>query len=79
MVEVAEQWAEKDDDFVFDKTKIILRQGDSVFMATTDKMESRLNGLDLEGLERIQIPPAHFCPAFKESLTRASVPVSEGI
>ncbi len=79
IVEHGEQWVEKDDDFVFDKTKIIIRQGDSVFMATTEKMESELKGLDMDDLERIRIPPEHFCPEFKESLTRAPVPLSGGI
>ena len=74
-MEHGEQWAEKDDDLVFDKTKIIIRQGNSVFMATTGKMESGLKGLDIEDLERIRIPPEHFRPQFKESLTRALVPL----
>jgi hypothetical protein len=75
IVEHAEQWVEIDDDFVFDKTKIILREGGSVFMATTDQMESGLKGLDVEGLERIRIRLEDFCPQFKEGLTRASVPL----
>ena len=75
IVEHVEQWAERDGDFVFDKTKIIIRQGDSVFMATTDKMESRLKGLVVEGLERIRIPVEHFCPQFKEGLTPAPAPL----
>ncbi|KAK3294256.1 kinase-like domain-containing protein [Chaetomium fimeti] len=79
IVEHAEQWVERDGDFVFDRTKIIIRQGDSVFMATTDKMESGLKGLDVENLERNRIPPEHFCPQFKEGLTRASVPLPEEI
>jgi serine/threonine protein kinase len=79
MVEHAEQWVEKDGDFVFDKTKIILRRGDSVFMATTDKMESGLKESDLKELDRIRIPPEHFCPAFRDGLTLASKPVSAEI
>lgn len=75
-MEQAEQWVEgHDGDWVFDKTKIIVRQGNSVFMATTDKREPELKGLDVEGLERIRIPPEDFCPQFKEGLTRASVPL----
>lgn len=41
--------------------------------------QSGLQGLDMENLERIQIPPGHFCPEFEEGLTRASVPLSHEI
>ncbi|SPO04567.1 uncharacterized protein DNG_07252 [Cephalotrichum gorgonifer] len=79
IIEQSEQWVEKGYDFVFDQTKIIIRQGDSVIMATTDKRGSELKGLDLEPLERIPIPPEHFCPEFKAGLTRAPTPLAEEI
>ncbi len=80
IVEHCEQWVEEGDDFVFDKTKIIMRLGDSVFMAATEKkIEPKLGVLNLGVSDPVRIPPEHFCPEFKQGLTRVSVPLPEDI
>ena len=75
ILEQGEQWAEKDGDFVFNKTKVIFRQRGSVFMATTDKREPELKALNMDDLERIRIPRGDVCPHYKKGLTRAPVPI----
>lgn len=80
ILEQAEQFVETDDDYVFNKTKIVIPLGDSVFIATTDKMIGpKLSVLDIGADDLVRIPPEHFCPEFKDGLTRASMPLLEGI
>lgn len=80
IAEQSEQWVEADDDCVFDKTKMVVPLGDSVFISTTDKrIGPKLSVLDIRSADLVRIPPEHFCPEFKEGLTQASMPLPEGI
>lgn len=74
VVDHSEQWAEEVDDCVLYNTKLILEIEDSVFMTTT-KERVGLGAVDIGEADLVRIPPEHFCPEFKEGLTRASVPL----
>jgi hypothetical protein len=70
---------DEDGEYIFNRTLLFLRQGDSFFHATTDKRGRALQGLELEALERRPIPRPDFCPEFKRGLTRIVVPPSPDV
>ncbi|KAF5689752.1 serine threonine kinase [Fusarium circinatum] len=67
----SEAFCEKDDDWLFDHTKIILRIGHDYFAASSQQRESQLKSLDHSSLDRTLIPQDHYCPKFKEGISKA--------
>ncbi|KAF9760963.1 hypothetical protein IL306_004031 [Fusarium sp. DS 682] len=63
-----EAFSEKDDDWVFDHTKIILQIGNDYFATASQQRESELKDLDHSTLDLTRIPRDHFCPKFKEGI-----------
>ncbi|KAF5553535.1 hypothetical protein FMEXI_2374 [Fusarium mexicanum] len=67
----SEAFSEKDDDWLFDHTKIILRIGNDYFAASSQQRESQLKNLDHSSLDLTLIPRDHYCPKFKEGISKA--------
>ncbi|KAF5004589.1 hypothetical protein FDECE_8919 [Fusarium decemcellulare] len=78
IVKQSEAFVEKDGDYVFDHTRIILRKGKDYFSAIVNQRERELERLDLSSLEKTPIPRESFCPEFKEGFTRAPESLSPG-
>ncbi|KAF5572760.1 hypothetical protein FPANT_12841 [Fusarium pseudoanthophilum] len=64
-------FSEKDDDWLFDHTKIILRIGNDYFAASSQQRESQLKNLDHSSLDLTLIPRHHYCPEFKLGISKA--------
>lgn len=66
----SEAFSEKDDDWRFDHTKIILRIGNDYFAASSQQRESQLKNLDHSSLNLTRIPRHHYCPKFKKGISK---------
>jgi hypothetical protein len=74
--EKADVWVEKDDDFVFDYLKVILRRfDDEYFYITTSQLRLGFAKTDLDGLDTIIIPPEQIWPLADPKFTRAPDPL----
>ncbi|KAK3377679.1 kinase-like domain-containing protein [Podospora didyma] len=74
--EKGEIFVEKDDDFVFDHTKIILRGADGEFFyAKSDQRIFRSPKIDINGLDTIRIPADRVWPLADPEFTRAPDPL----
>ncbi|KAG4291582.1 serine/threonine kinase [Fusarium proliferatum] len=67
----SEAFSEKDDDWLFDHTKIILRIGNDYFAASSQQRESRLKNLDHSSLDLTLIPRHHYCPKLEKGISKA--------
>lgn len=69
-----ELYAEKDDDWVYDHTKVILRGANGEFYYA--KSSQRISGpINIDGLDKIRIPFEHIQPVADPSFTRAPEPL----
>ncbi|KAF5606287.1 uncharacterized protein FSUBG_6120 [Fusarium subglutinans] len=78
IVAYSEAFSEKDDDWLFNHTKIILRIGNDYFAASSQQRESQLKSLDHSSLDLTLIPRDHYCPKFKEGISKAPETLSLG-
>lgn len=69
-----EVYAEKDDDLVYDHTKVILRgaNGEFFYAKTSQRMSKPIN---VNELDKIRIPSEHIHPVADPSFTRAPEPL----
>ncbi|KAG4267580.1 serine/threonine kinase [Fusarium proliferatum] len=67
----SEAFSEKDDDWLFDHTKIILRIGNDYFAVSSQQRESKLKNLDHSSLDLKLIPRHHYCPKLKQGICKA--------
>ncbi|TVY33743.1 MAPK/MAK/MRK overlapping kinase [Lachnellula occidentalis] len=77
-MEVCEQneaWVETDGDYVFSHTKIILRNGDQYFYATSTQRYQSIADVNLIDLKPIPIPTSKIWPEFPKHFTRAPEPL----
>ncbi|KAF5721131.1 serine threonine kinase [Fusarium globosum] len=63
----SEAFSEKDDDWLFDHTKIILRIGNDYFAASSQQRESQLKNLDHSSLDLMLIARHHYCSKFQKA------------
>ncbi|KAK3304712.1 uncharacterized protein B0T15DRAFT_537375 [Chaetomium strumarium] len=80
IVERGECFVEKDNDFVFDHTKIIFRQkhdGKYFFARSPARMHTVTPG-NIKGLELIEIPAEDIFPAFNSTFTQGPQLLPEG-
>lgn len=78
-MEICEQgeiFVEKDDDLIFDHTKIILRDADDeYFYAKTHQRMNQVSIIDVDGLGTIKIPAEQIWPLASPRFTRAPDPL----
>ncbi|KAF5573475.1 serine threonine kinase [Fusarium pseudocircinatum] len=67
----SEVFSEKNDDWLFDHTKFILRIGNDYFAASSQQRESQLKNLDRSSPDLTLIPRHHYCPEFKQGISKA--------
>ncbi|KAL6834847.1 hypothetical protein V8C40DRAFT_261529 [Trichoderma camerunense] len=74
--ETSEAFIEKDDDLVFDHTKIILKGADDEFFyAKTNSREHQISQIDVNNLDISRIPADHVWPFADPNFTRAPDPL----
>ncbi|KAK3391220.1 kinase-like domain-containing protein [Podospora didyma] len=74
--EHGEIFVERDDDLIFDHTKIILRDAnDEYFYAKTNQRMTRVSIVDVNGLDTTRIPADHIWPLANPKFTRAPDPL----
>ncbi len=74
--EHGEIFVEKDDDLIFNHTKIILRDADDeYFYAKTNQRMTRVSIVDVNGLDTTRIPADHIWPLANPEFTRAPDPL----
>ncbi|KAJ4864110.1 protein kinase domain-containing protein [Trichoderma breve] len=74
--ETGEAFVEKDDDLVFDHTKIILKGADDEFFyAKTNSREHQIPQIDVNSLDISRIPADHIWPLADSTFTRAPDPL----
>lgn len=82
LIQQSEQFKEDEDgdgNFIFHRTLLLLRQGDSFIHASTNKRQSELQKLDLEALNRQEIPRQVFCPELKQGLSQMKATPSQKV
>ncbi|PKK45265.1 hypothetical protein CI102_9923 [Trichoderma harzianum] len=74
--ETGEAFIEKDDDLVFDHTKIILKGADDEFFyAKTNSRQHQIPHIDVNSLDISRIPADHIWPLADPTFTRAADPL----
>jgi serine/threonine protein kinase len=79
-MEVCEQneaWVERDGDWVFSHTKIILKKDDQYFVATSMHRYRSAADVNLADLDLISIPASKIWPQYPEHFKRAPTPIPE--
>ena len=77
-MEVCEQneaWVEKDEDFIFSHTKIILRKDGRYFYAISSRRFRSATDVNVLDLDRVLIPASKIWPQLPNHLTRAPEPL----
>jgi hypothetical protein len=68
-VEKSDGFIEKDGGFVYDHTRIILRQGKQYFSAKVEDRSFQPTDLNTASLDITPIPSEHFCPKIEHNIT----------
>jgi hypothetical protein len=72
-----EAWVEKDEDYTFSHSKIILRKTDEYFYATSAHRYRSAADINMLDLDLIPIPVSEIWPQFPKHFKRAPEPLSE--
>ncbi len=72
-----EAWVERDGDWIFSHTKIILKKDDQYFVATSMHRYRSAADVNLADLDPISIPASKIWPQYPEHFKRAPTPIPE--
>jgi len=72
-----EAWVEKDEDYTFSHSKVILRKDDEYFYATSARHYRSAADVNMLDLDPIPIPASKIWPQFLKHFKRAPEPLSE--
>ncbi|KAM5358567.1 hypothetical protein ACJZ2D_015181 [Fusarium nematophilum] len=77
IIRQSESFRPEGDDFVFNRTVIILKKGKDLFAASVKERTMNPKDIDISSLDLTPIPQEHYCPKTKPGVTLAPEPLPD--